>query len=134
MIFDRSIPSALSELDALTAAVQDFLTTAIPDDDLAFRVALVTSEAVMNAVEHGNALDASRTAHVRIDATTSHVVEVSVTDEGAGFDPNGVPSPLSTDGLLADGGRGVFLMRELSDEVEFRDGGRTVVLTLRPRA
>ena len=68
MIFDRTIPSDLSMLDGLTADVQAFLAAHVEDEDLAFRTALVTSEAVMNAIEHGNALDATRQTHVRLDA------------------------------------------------------------------
>ena len=134
MTFERSIPSVLSEIDGLTEGVQAFLAHAVADEDLSFRVALVTSEAVMNALEHGNALDPDRRAHLRIETGPEGGVVVTVTDEGPGFDPDGVPDPLRHDGLLADGGRGVFLMRELSDEVRFTHGGRCVELRLSPRS
>lgn len=133
MIFERTILSDLSMLDGLTADVQAFLAAHVEDDDLAFRAALVTSEAVMNAIEHGNALDATRQTHVRLDADRPGRIVVSVADEGEGFDPGALPDPLRSDALLAEGGRGVFLMRELSDDLTFSDGGRRVVLTLSSR-
>lgn len=133
MVFERTFPSDLAVLDAVTADVQAFLTASVADDDLAFRAALVTSEAVMNAIEHGNALDTARQTHLHIDAQTAGCVVVAVSDEGEGFDPSALPDPLQSDALLAEGGRGVFLMRELSDEVTYSDGGRRVTLTLRVR-
>ena len=132
-VFERSTPSAMGELDALTAAVQAFLDAHV-DEDLGFRVALVTSEAVTNAIEHGNRMDASRSVHLRIEVSNGGGgVRVSVTDEGGGFDPEAVPDPLRASALLAEGGRGLFLMRELADELAYEDDGRRVVLTLRPR-
>ena len=111
--------------------MQAFLNAHV-DEDLGFRVALVTSEAVTNAIEHGNRMDASRSVHLRIEVSDGGV-RVSVTDEGGGFDPEAVPDPLRASALLAEGGRGLFLMRELADELAYEDDGRRVVLTLRPR-
>lgn len=132
IVFERSTPSAMGELDALTAAVQAFLDAHV-DEDLGFRVALVTSEAVTNAIEHGNRMDASRSVHLLIEVSEGGGVRVSVTDEGGGFDPEAVPDPLRASALLAEGGRGLFLMRELADDLAYEDDGRRVVLTLRPR-
>lgn len=131
-VFERTTPSAMGELDALTAAVQAFLDAHV-DEDLGFRVALVTSEAVTNAIEHGNQMNASRSVHLHIEVSRDSVVRVCVTDEGSGFNPESVPDPLRTSALLAEGGRGLFLMRELADDVSYEDDGRRVVLTLRPR-
>ncbi len=131
-VFERTTPSAMHELDALTSAVQSFIEATL-DEDLGFRVALVTSEAVTNAIEHGNRLDAARSVHVRIEADGDGSVRVSVADEGDGFDPGAVPDPLRASALLAEGGRGLFLMRELADELAYEDDGRRVVLTLRAR-
>lgn len=122
----------MAETDGVAAAVQAFLDAHVPDEDLAFRVALVASEAVTNAIEHGNQLDANRRVALVVVASDERVV-VSVEDEGVGFDPSFVPDPTREGALMAEGGRGLFLMQELADTVRFEEQGRCVVLELRPR-
>ncbi len=122
----------MSETDGAAAAVQAFLDEHVPDEDLGFRVALVTSEAVTNAIEHGNALVASRSVHLRIDVQPGGV-QVEVEDEGEGFNPAFVPDPTRDGALMAEGGRGLFLMQQLADQVRFEQEGRRVVLVLQPR-
>jgi serine/threonine-protein kinase RsbW len=71
---------------------------------------------------------------VRLDGQD---VEVSVRDEGVGFDPESVADPLAPENLLRPGGRGIFYMRSLMDRVEYRfgaGGGTEVVLRKRIKA
>ena len=61
-------------------------------------------------------------------------LDVRVRDEGPGFDPTRVPDPLAPENLSKSGGRGIFLMRMLMDEVAFRclpDGGMEVTMRIR---
>ncbi|HCR03934.1 MAG TPA: hypothetical protein DIU18_01960, partial [Gemmatimonadetes bacterium] len=60
-----------------------------------------------------------------------HEIKARVTDEGAGFDPGGIPDPTSPDHLEKCSGRGLFLMRELMDEVHFNESGNQVTLVIR---
>jgi serine/threonine-protein kinase RsbW len=53
-------------------------------------------------------------------------VSVVVKDQGKGFDPNTVPDPLAVDGLLAERGRGILLMKSQMDEVTFECEGSEV--------
>ena len=122
----------MAETDGAAAAVQSFLDAHVPDEDLAFRVALVTSEALTNAIEHGNQLEENRRVHLDVEAAPAHVI-VQVEDEGVGFNPAFVPDPTRDGALMAEGGRGLFLMQQLADEVRFEQEGRRVVLVLRPR-
>ena len=83
------------------------------------------TEAVTNAVLHGNQGDCRK--YVCISLHRKHgALAISVSDEGTGFDPNKVPDPSHVDHLDCCGGRGLFLMRHLSDECRFERGGRTV--------
>lgn len=129
---DLSFASTLAVMDGVTESIQRFLDAHVPDEDLAFRISLVASEAITNAIEHGNRLDATKSAHFRI-RTTADEARVEVEDEGPGFDPDAVPHPLREGPLLAEGGRGLFLMRHLADVVEFEREGRCCLLVLRPR-
>lgn len=87
---------------------------------------LVTlTEAVTNAVLHGNRSDCRK--HVSISLSRKQdALAIRVSDEGSGFDPNVVPDPTQADRIECCGGRGLFLMRHLSDECRFERGGRTV--------
>jgi serine/threonine-protein kinase RsbW len=95
---------------------------------LNFRVGL--TEALSNAMLYGNAHDPSK--RVRIEVTLSEgAIRARITDQGTGFDPQTVPDPTCPENLCKAGGRGLFLMRELLDEVLFNDQGNQVTLVLR---
>jgi len=93
-----------------------------------FRTAL--AEALANAIAHGNHHDPARV--VRVVVQVGHdVVRLHVTDEGDGFDPNGVPDPTLPDRVDLEDGRGLFVLRRLVDHVAFNEKGNSVCLTLR---
>ncbi len=83
------------------------------------------TEAVNNAIIHGNKQDKSKTVEVRTSAKNGRLA-ISVKDEGKGFDYTQVPDPTTPERLCECGGRGVFLMRQLSDCCKFQDNGRLV--------
>lgn len=88
---------------------------------------LVTlTEAVTNAVVHGNRCDCSKTVSISLRRQKDDLA-ISVSDQGPGFDPSEVPDPtVDTERIEMCGGRGIFLMRRLSDDCRFKRGGRTV--------
>ena len=92
-----------------------------------FEIAL--HEAIANAVLHGNRADASRTVAVRMYGQPGRGLLVAVRDQGEGFDPAAVPDPRRQDRLHLQHGRGLFLVRQLTDCVEHRKGGREIVFT-----
>jgi serine/threonine-protein kinase RsbW len=96
--------------------------------DFNFRVGL--TEALSNAMLYGNSRDPSKCVLVEV-ALQSGRLEARITDQGAGFDPNGVPDPTAPENLSKPCGRGLFLMRQLLDEVSFNDQGNQVTLVLR---
>ncbi len=96
--------------------------------NLNFRVGL--TEALSNAMLYGNNSDPEK--RVRVEVTIKlEEVSVRVTDQGMGFDPAMVPDPTLPDNITKSGGRGIFLMKALMDEVEFNDRGNSVTLVLR---
>jgi serine/threonine-protein kinase RsbW len=95
---------------------------------LNFRVGL--TEALTNAVLYGNAHDPSK--HVLVEvALEDGRLEARVTDQGGGFDPSSIPDPTEPENILKPGGRGLFIMRQLLDEVSYNDRGNQVTLVLR---
>jgi serine/threonine-protein kinase RsbW len=95
--------------------------------NLNFRVGV--TEAIANAVLYGNRSDPAKIVRVEVALDLSRVV-LRVADEGPGFDPDQVPDPTLPDRLDKAGGRGLFLIRKLMDEVEYNDRGNVVRLVL----
>lgn len=102
------------------------------DDDLRDRVVLVGSEAVTNAMDHGNKFDADKEVIIHLDVSAERVV-LSVQDEGEGFVRSQVADPLADENLLRDSGRGLFIIEELTDVVEYDLSGRKIMLTFKRR-
>lgn len=86
---------------------------------------LLTSEAVTNAIEHGNAFDESKSVVLEFISRDS-LLEVWVEDEGGGYVRSEVADPLSEEHLLSEGGRGIFLIEHLADEVRYSNNGRRI--------
>jgi len=90
-----------------------------------FAVHLAAEEAFINAVKHGNKMEPSKA--VKIDyAIESDKIEICVTDEGNGFDPEVIPDPRYGDNLYKPAGRGMLLMRSFMDVVEYNKQGNSV--------
>jgi serine/threonine-protein kinase RsbW len=88
------------------------------------------TEALANAMLYGNGQDPHKRVRVEVLVGPDSIT-ARVTDQGAGFDPDSVPDPRLPQNLLREGGRGLFLMRELLDEVLFNERGNSVTLVLR---
>ncbi len=88
-------------------------------------VLVAVTEAVYNALNHGNKLNPSKNINVSFQET-DHKLVFTVADEGDGFDPNAIPDPTSPENIEKENGRGVFLIKNLADEVSFDDHGREV--------
>jgi len=85
------------------------------------------TEAVNNAIIHGNKADDSKFVKIDCEDQSSKVI-ISISDEGSGFNPNKVSDPTLKENLECCGGRGVYIMKELSDTIEYIDEGRTVLM------
>ena len=98
------------------------------DDDIYGNIMIAVTEAVNNAIKHGNNSDASKNVSLSLNLEDT-LIKFLIEDEGKGFDYHTLPDPTSPENLEKPGGRGIFLMRHLSDEVKFRDSGRIVELS-----
>lgn len=94
---------------------------------LNFRVGV--TEALANAILYGNGHDPRKRVCVAVELSEACVV-VEVRDEGEGFDPARVPDPTLPENLHRPGGRGIFLIRNLMDEVEYSRDGNAVRMVL----
>lgn len=95
-----------------------------------FRLQVVLSEALANAILRGNREALDKWVEVRAELRAD-AIRVYVTDEGPGFDPSAVPEPIRPDQLDEAGGRGLFLIRQLVDAVQFNEQGNSICMILR---
>jgi serine/threonine-protein kinase RsbW len=95
-----------------------------------FSVHLAMHEALVNAIMHGNRLDAAKQVRVRCRLAPD-LIRIEVADEGEGFNPIRVPNPTDPDRLESPNGRGVMLMKAFMSQVEYNDRGNRVVLEKR---
>jgi serine/threonine-protein kinase RsbW len=122
-----------SRRDAVAPTVDRILEAVAPaglDEDRLTDLAVALAEALSNAAVHGHRLDPKRRVAIVLAVSPGCVV-VEVSDSGIGFDAHAVRDPTSPERQLAPGGRGIFLMRRLVDEVSYNASGNTVRLTVR---
>ena len=94
-------------------------------EDMVFAVHLSLEEAFVNAIKHGNHGDSQKS--ILVDCLiTPEKFDISITDEGFGFDPNGVPDPRCNGNLYRSCGRGVLLIQSYMDLVEYNDRGNCI--------
>ena len=124
------LPSDPRELERLVEALDAFLTRHVSDEELVYRVTLLATEAVTNAMEHGHDYDANKKVKFDLDVQDDRI-DMYVEDEGEGFRPEAVQDPLADANLLKEGGRGVFLIEQMADSYAYEDGGRRLHLTFR---
>jgi serine/threonine-protein kinase RsbW len=94
-------------------------------EDAYGNVLIAVTEAVNNAIQHGNEENSNLFVYVAVgDKETEFCFRIK--DEGIGFDFNSLPDPTAPENLLKESGRGIFLMRNLADEVEFDGEGNSV--------
>jgi serine/threonine-protein kinase RsbW len=123
--------STLEMLNFLQVASDCIAHTAGLDEDTSHRVSVAVRESVINAIKHGNRNDATKRVFVEFETMVAADLELSirVRDQGEGFDPEAVANPLAPGNLLKSSGRGIFLIRQLMDDVRLQrapEGGMEI--------
>lgn len=126
------VPSDLDSIEETVNRIVDYCLEC-PDNShgrilLNFRVGLM--EALANAMLYGNGRDPGKRVRLEITARECSIT-ACITDEGPGFNPEAVPDPTRPSHLEREGGRGLFLMRKLMDEVHYNERGNRVTMILR---
>ena len=125
-----TIPSRLEELAQVHALLEELGRRHGMDEDYVNSLLIAVIEAGTNAVQHGNMFADDKVVKFEVTVDSGNV-HVRVDDVGHGFDPSRVLNPTEGEQLLSPHGRGLFLMRQLMDEVKFETGpehGTTVFL------
>lgn len=90
-------------------------------------ILVAVTEAVSNAIYHGNRLNPEKMVSFRYESVNNSLCFV-IEDEGRGYNPDTLPDPTDPENVESPNGRGVFLMRKLSDEIKFENNGTRVEL------
>lgn len=95
-----------------------------------FVVRVALCEALANAIQYGNRLDPGKSVDVTVQVSDD-ALQVHVRDEGDGFDPGRIPDPTDPGRVDLETGRGIFLIRQLMDEVRFNARGNSICMIMR---
>jgi serine/threonine-protein kinase RsbW len=99
-----------------------------------FEIELALYEALANAIKHGSANDPSKQIQCCVACDHARGMLIIIRDPGPGFDPASIPCPIVGQSLFATGGRGIYLINQLMDEVRFEKGGAEIHMRLKPPA
>lgn len=124
---DIEISSDAENLRIVEKIIDDMSLELDLSDEVYGNVLVATMEATNNAIVHGNNSDPAKQVKVEILKEKSSLV-IKIADQGRGFDYSTVPDPTSPENIEKINGRGIFLMKRLSDEIVFSDEGRIVEL------
>ncbi|MGM0620077.1 MAG: ATP-binding protein [Bacteroidota bacterium] len=89
------------------------------------RVFLCLSEAVVNSIQHGNENDSNKQVSIQADCKKEFIT-IEISDEGEGFDYNNIENPILKKNIKKESGRGIHIIKSLSNELEFKDKGKCV--------
>jgi serine/threonine-protein kinase RsbW len=97
------------------------------NDDIYGNIMISVTESVNNAIKHGNKNITSKNVSISLILNES-LLKFRIEDEGIGFDYHNLPDPTAPENIEKVGGRGIFLMKHLADEVIFSENGSVVEL------
>lgn len=89
------------------------------------RVFLGLSEALTNSIVHGNKFNVSKNISIEVNYLNEELF-IEITDEGEGFLMECLKDPTCSEYLKKESGRGIFLIRQFADELNYFEGGRKV--------
>lgn len=121
------IPSLIQNVRIIESFIDNAKERFQLDDDLYGNIMIAVTEAVNNAIKHGNSMNEKKNVYLSLQLEKS-ILRFIIEDEGQGFDYENLPDPTLPENLQKTSGRGIFLMKHLADEVSFKEGGRRVEL------
>lgn len=122
------IPSLVENIRIVESFVDNAKEKYELTDDVYGNIMIAVIESVNNAIIHGNKTDRSKNVSLSASLLDAEIKFV-ISDEGDGFDFNDLADPTAPENIEKVGGRGIFLIKHLADEVHFNHEGRTLELT-----
>ena len=131
---DMTLPGDVNAIAPVVQKVMAVITEMGCAAGREFDIELALREALSNAVEHGSCHDPSKEVQCCVACDYARGMLIVVRDPGPGFDPASIPSPIIGLNIFAEGGRGIYLINQLVDEVRFEKGGTEIHMRTNPPA
>jgi len=116
--FEMTIPSSLDQIEAVEKLAEQAADRMDFSDEEKDSLAIAVTEAVNNAILHGNQQDKDKSVTIKFSFEQNKLI-CTIKDEGKGFSPDNVSDPLAPENLLKESGRGIFILSSLMDDVRF---------------
>ena len=128
--YEVSYPSSVDYLENVEAVTVKIANEAGFDESAIDDISIAITELFNNAIHHGNQNDINKKVHLTY-TLSGKALSISIRDEGPGFEPDTLRDPLAPENLLADNGRGIYLVKMLMDKVRFNitDKGSEIIIT-----
>lgn len=123
----KSQPESLGQVEKI---IDELRATYDVSEDMFGNMLVAVTEAVTNAIYHGNKSDPNKKISIQYQLKNNNLSFV-IADEGSGFDFYNLPDPTAPENLEKECGRGIFLMKHLTDQLIFADNGRVVELNFK---
>jgi serine/threonine-protein kinase RsbW len=124
-----AINSDKQELEKVENFLLDFFKMKNLPEESFHKVYLCVSEAVINSIEHGNKNDKGKQVSIVVDCLKSDL-KIEVRDEGDGFDYKHIADPTIRENRMKETGRGIFIIKSLCNQVNFRNEGKCVEIKI----
>lgn len=125
MIIKQKVNLSLRDIPKFVKNLLKQLGFSKVNKEIYFDIKLCLEESLINAVKHGNKMIKDKSIYLKIKKTIDYL-DIEVQDQGSGFNYRDIPSPTDKKNLEKSHGRGIFLIKNLMDEVKFFDGGRRI--------
>jgi serine/threonine-protein kinase RsbW len=119
------ISSVSKNLDQVELFLENIFEKLGIRKELFYRVLLCVNEAVINSISHGNRFDQNKIVIVQSFFCKKYLY-FRIIDEGEGFDFNGLADPTNSENILKENGRGIYIIKHISDEIIFREKGNII--------
>lgn len=123
-----SIPSLIENIKIIESFIDNAKDNFEINDDIYGNIMISVTECISNAIIHGNQSDKNKLVHLELNMDGNQLNFI-IQDEGEGFDLLELEDPTAPENIQKTGGRGIFLIKHLSDEVKFEEGGKRTILS-----
>jgi serine/threonine-protein kinase RsbW len=130
---DLTLPADANAISPVVERIMKIVTEMGCAAGSEFEIELALREALANAVEHGGGNDPSKQVQCCVACDKERGMLIIVRDPGQGFDPASIPSPILGQNVFSTGGRGIYLINQLMDDVRFERGGTEIHMRKDPR-
>lgn len=127
-LYTLQLPSKLESITTVENFIDNLSEKYKFTEETYANVLTCLSEAVINAIVHGNKLDISKKVYINLEVIQNKRLIFTIADEGSGFDYNNLPDPTSPENLENYSGRGVYIIKKLADQCIFNTIGNELEL------